>query len=61
MRNNKQAEVHVLDRLMYLLEERSVRQLAARDESFEVYVSELYQSLQGRAQMLQVQPQSGNA
>ncbi len=52
MKHPQQAEAHVLDRMMHLLEEGSVRHLAASDETFGDFVQEVYRTLSDRAQAI---------
>lgn len=42
MKNTVTAEAHVLDRVMHLLEERSVTHLMQHDRTFAEYISNLY-------------------
>ncbi len=50
-----QAEAHVLERVMYLLEEKSVLQLMQEDGEFAHYIRELYSSLDAKTAALQPQ------
>jgi hypothetical protein len=52
MKNSKTAEAYVLDRMMYLLEEGSVRYLTQHDDNFGDFVSQLYAKLNDRATYL---------
>jgi hypothetical protein len=49
---SKQAEAHVLDRMLYLLEENSVSHLAAGDRSFADFVNELYDTIRRQASIM---------
>jgi hypothetical protein len=55
MKNKLSAEAHVLDRLMYLLEENSVRHLVQQDESFAHYVDKLYAQINAKSVRLRQQ------
>lgn len=57
MKSAQTAEIHILERVMYLLEEGSVRHVASQDDSFQHYVANLYDSLETRAQQLRTTPQ----
>jgi signal-transduction protein with cAMP-binding, CBS, and nucleotidyltransferase domain len=53
MKKHLEAEVVVLDRLMYLLEERSVGHLVQHDGNFNDFVEELYKRLADHSRRLQ--------
>lgn len=55
MKNSQTAEAHVLDRMMYLLEEGSVRHLAQQDATFGDFVDQLYSKLHDKAQVIRGQ------
>ncbi len=42
MTKHNKAQIHALDRVMYMLEEDSIRTLAMDDEAFANFVEELY-------------------
>lgn len=43
------AEISVLDRVMYLLEEKSVRHIAEHDHGFHEFISQLYEEVNHKA------------
>ncbi len=47
------AQVHAIDRMMYLLEERSISRLAEQDTTFQTFVNQLYHDLQSKTLQLQ--------
>lgn len=49
MKNTLSAEAHVLDRLLYMLEENSVQQLMRKDAAFADYVAELYTRIDAKS------------
>lgn len=49
MKQTTEAEIHILDRLLYLLEETSVSYLAQQDKSFANYVDSLYTSIHNKS------------
>ena len=52
MKNHQQAEAHVLDRMMHLLEENSVTHLMAEDKTFAAYITDLYEKIDAKSQHL---------
>ncbi len=52
MTKQKQDELHVLDRVMHLLEERSVERLVENDEAFSKFIADVYAKLDNRAMQL---------
>jgi hypothetical protein len=52
MKKYQAAEVHVLDRLMYLLEEQSVERLTEQDIGFNDFITHLYSELQHQSSKL---------
>ena len=55
MKQQTNQQAHVLDRVMYLLEEGSVGYLAEKDESFATFIEGLYQTVDARATQLRRQ------
>jgi hypothetical protein len=53
MKDYTNAEVHVLNRVMYLLEETSVDSLVKEDNKFALFVDQLYLTVQNKAEQLQ--------
>jgi hypothetical protein len=53
MKNPIIAEVNILDRIMYLLEEDSVGHLAQHDTKFGQFVGQIYGAVQNKAEQLQ--------
>jgi hypothetical protein len=52
MSRKTKAEVHVLDRLKYLLGEQSVERLIDEDSEFGVFVEGLYATLENKSHQL---------
>jgi hypothetical protein len=52
MNRKESAEVAVLDRLMYMLEENSVNRLTREDNGFETFIDGLYETIQVKAEQL---------
>jgi hypothetical protein len=52
MKKDLQAEAHVLDRVMHLLEERSVAQLMSEDDNFADYIADLYSNVSSKSKRL---------
>jgi len=52
MKNRLNAEAHVLDRLMSLLEENSVQYLVLQDDMFASYVDGLYTQISAKSSRL---------
>lgn len=55
MKNKLQAEAYVLDRVMYMLDEYSVRYLTEEDEMFGDYVNKLYAQVHAKSRQLRRQ------
>jgi hypothetical protein len=55
MKQQADKQAHVLDRVMYLLEEGSVGYLAEKDESFAEFIDTLYQTVDAKATRLRRQ------
>lgn len=52
MKNRLNAEAHVLDRIMNLLEENSVQFLVLEDDMFAAYVDDLYTQISAKSSRL---------
>ena len=52
MKQRKDAEVAILDRLMHMLEEGSVSHLSSEDNRFGEFINELYEIIYKQAEQL---------
>jgi signal-transduction protein with cAMP-binding, CBS, and nucleotidyltransferase domain len=48
MTKHAQAQIHALDRVMYLLEENSIQSLTTDNQEFADFIEELYASVDNR-------------
>lgn len=48
MKQLNRAEAHVLYRMLYLLEEKSVKRLMEQDENFEKYITDMYATINSK-------------